>query len=944
MDAAASEPRNTAVEVFADWLAERAGPQAVGFDALVQEHPQWADELRELHETWRRLAEASEPSVAAEDGRDGDPLADSMREHPPGRYRIDGEVARGGMGAILRVWDADLRRHLAMKVALAGGGAPMASSAPRSEATRLQRFLEEARVTSQLDHPGIVPVHELGLDPEGRHYFTMKLVEGRDLKQIFELVFTGHQGWSETRALGVIEKVCEAMAYAHQKGIIHRDLKPANIMVGSFGEVYVMDWGLSRVLRREDLHDLRLAAADAPPASAGGPATGGTEASPLLTMDGVVLGTPSYMPPEQARGDIDQLTPRSDVYSIGAMLYHLLARRVPYGEPGTRTSPRDVLDRVRAGPPPPLLQCNAAVPAELVAICERAMARDPMQRYADTLAFAEDLRAYLEHRVVAAYEAGAIAELRKWIGRNRALAGAVLSAIVILVVAAVVSSSLYVMAKEETVRADAKADEAEGQRRLAAQRADDVLSLSAAKDLQELVARADALWPASPANIGAYEQWLRDAHTLLDGRPADVAHGLPARRGLADHREKFAELAARALPPSAEAPSTVRFANVDDSWWYSQLGTLIADLEALADPQTGLCSAGTGPEHGWGVQRRLEEARTIAERSVTGPAAVARWQEAIASIADPERCPKYRGLRITAQLGLLPLGRDAASGLWEFAHLPSGGPAAPGPDGAIVMHEGAGIVFVLVPGGSFWMGAQTQDPAGRNYDPEAFANEAPVHEVALDPFFVSKFEVTQDQWERFTGRNPSLYGPASIFAGERTTLLHPVEQVSGRMADTVLQRLDLQLPTEAQWERAARADTTTIWWTGPKKESLEGAANLADAFAKSHGGPSLWPYETWLDDGRIVHAPVGSYRANGFGLHDVCGNVYELCREAFGAYGLPERAGDGERQGNVAQGNIIRGGGYHNRARQVRSAFRTDVSPTYFDYAMGVRPVRRLEP
>src|SRR5262249_40564721 len=147
----------------------------------------------------------------------------------------------------------DLRRRLAMKVALGSGGAETEGSMATSPMV-VARFLEEAQVTGQLDHPGIVPVHELGIDSQGRLYFTMKLVEGRDLRHVFELVFSGKEGWSVTRALGVLQKACEAVAYAHRKGVIHRDLKPANVMVGSFGEVYVMDWGLARVLGRKDAH------------------------------------------------------------------------------------------------------------------------------------------------------------------------------------------------------------------------------------------------------------------------------------------------------------------------------------------------------------------------------------------------------------------------------------------------------------------------------------------------------------------------------------------------------------------------------------------------------------------------------------------------------------------------------------------------------------------
>ena len=174
------------------------------------------------------------------------------------RYRVGDEIGHGGMGRVLRVRDEDLHRDLAMKVLRTQGPEPLHRESPHGS-RHVARFLEEAQVTGQLDHPGIVPVHELGLDADGRVYFTMKLVEGRDLQAIFDLVFLEKEGWNETRALGVILKACEAIAYAHKKDVIHRDLKPANVMVGSFGEVYVMDWGLARVLHREDSHDIRIA-------------------------------------------------------------------------------------------------------------------------------------------------------------------------------------------------------------------------------------------------------------------------------------------------------------------------------------------------------------------------------------------------------------------------------------------------------------------------------------------------------------------------------------------------------------------------------------------------------------------------------------------------------------------------------------------------------------
>ncbi len=351
------------------------------------------------------------------------------------RYDVRNEVGRGAMGAVLRVWDADLRRQLAVKVMLAfesekGSRTPSQES---SAARRYARFLEEAQITGQLDHPGIVPVHEIGLDANGRLYFTMKLVRGRELREVLELVRKGEEGWNLTRALNVLLRVGEAMAFAHEKGVIHRDLKPDNVMVGRFGEVYVMDWGLAKVLGAKDTHDLRLRRAD------GSHSIVRTERqdqaqegdSPLATMDGDIVGTPCYMPPEQARGRLDDIGPHSDVYSVGAILYEILGGQMPYCAPGDRPSPQAVLGALINSPPTPLRTLRKDLPDELVAICEKAMARDIAARYPSMSGLTEDLRAYLEGRVVSAYESGSLAEFRKWIGRNRAFALTVGAALVI---------------------------------------------------------------------------------------------------------------------------------------------------------------------------------------------------------------------------------------------------------------------------------------------------------------------------------------------------------------------------------------------------------------------------------------------------------------------------------------------------------------------------------
>jgi serine/threonine protein kinase/tetratricopeptide (TPR) repeat protein len=361
-------------------------------------------------------------------------------------YEIEGEIARGGMGVVVKAFDRELTRDVALKVL---------RDEFRAEPRHVRRFIEEARVTARLDHPGIVPVHQVGRDAEGRAYFAMRLVRGRDLRRIIQLANANEEGWNQPRALSVILKVCEAMAYAHERGVIHRDLKPSNVMVGEFGEVYVMDWGLARVLGESDSHDLRLRrSADASIAARDDRRPSADVDSPIVTMDGEVLGTPCYMSPEQAQGRLAELGPRSDVYSVGALLYHLLAGEMPYVPSGTSLASRAVLAELAKGPPRALNAVRADVPAELIAICEKAMTREPRDRYPDMRAMAEDLRAFLERRVVAAYETGAWAEARKWVARNRALALSLASIAVALIAGLAVS--LVLEAKAETSRLHAE--------------------------------------------------------------------------------------------------------------------------------------------------------------------------------------------------------------------------------------------------------------------------------------------------------------------------------------------------------------------------------------------------------------------------------------------------------------------------------------------------------
>ncbi|MCB9795255.1 MAG: serine/threonine protein kinase [Alphaproteobacteria bacterium] len=249
---------------------------------------------------------------------DGSPLP-SVTDGELGRYRLQGELGRGGMGEVLRVLDPALNRSVAMKIIKAD---------LITRADVVARFTEEAQATAQLAHPGVVPVHELGLLPDGRLYFTMEEIQGftlRDgLRDLHDrdldfrqslLPATNPNAVTLWRLLEAFRRVCETIAYAHSRGVLHRDLKPTNVMIGDFGVVYVLDWGIAKVLKSAD--------------GDSGVQTDRSARGAHLTRKGQVLGTPKYMAPEQANGLIDKLGPHTDVYSLGVILFEVFMGRRP---------------------------------------------------------------------------------------------------------------------------------------------------------------------------------------------------------------------------------------------------------------------------------------------------------------------------------------------------------------------------------------------------------------------------------------------------------------------------------------------------------------------------------------------------------------------------------------------------------------------------------------
>ena len=327
------------------------------------------------HVNIRELSDEPEPLIQPRSAEMPASNGDSL-----GRYQIQGEIARGGMGAILRGRDIDLGRELAIKVML---------ESHRGDSEVVRRFIEEAQIGGQLQHPGIVPVYELGTFPDRRPFFAMKLVKGRTLASLLHERTGAAQDLP--RFLSIFEQICQTMAYAHARGVIHRDLKPSNVMVGSFGEVQVMDWGLAKVLATGGIAD----DAAAQPVNEtvittvrSGSSGGGSE-----SQAGSVLGTPAYMAPEQARGEVERIDERADVFGLGAILCEILAGRPPYVG-STRNELRDMAARGDLADALRRLDACSA-DSELIGLAQDCLAVDPDQRPRSAVELARRMTAYL---------------------------------------------------------------------------------------------------------------------------------------------------------------------------------------------------------------------------------------------------------------------------------------------------------------------------------------------------------------------------------------------------------------------------------------------------------------------------------------------------------------------------------------------------------------------
>ncbi len=323
-----------------------------------------------------------------------------------GRFRILRPYARGGQGEVYVARDTELNREVALKQLQAEH-----AGYPESRA----RFLLEAEVTGGLEHPGVVPVYSLGCFHDGRPFYAMRFIRGDSLKDAIESFQSaeaarrppGERSLALRQLLGRFVDVCNALSYAHSRGVLHRDLKPGNIMLGHYGETLVVDWGLAKALGRREATPGALEGTLRPSCGTGAPPT----------LAGQVVGTPAYMSPEQAAGRLDDLGPASDVYSLGATLYCLLAGRPPF----TGRDAGTIVRQVQAGDYAPVRRVKPEVAAPLEAICQKAMSRRPEDRYASPRLLADEIERWLADEPVAAWPEPIAVGARRWMRRHRPL-------------------------------------------------------------------------------------------------------------------------------------------------------------------------------------------------------------------------------------------------------------------------------------------------------------------------------------------------------------------------------------------------------------------------------------------------------------------------------------------------------------------------------------------
>ena len=900
-------------------------------------YPRLTKEItREYHELVEQLhaeiGERKPPGSLESDERladDEDNEAESI-----GYYKILDELGRGGQGVVYKAQDTRLPRIVAIKVLLHLGEAPEAL---------MRRFRREAEITSKLNHPGICGLIETGMT-KGAPYIVMPFLVGEPLskrivgvesKEEFFAIGSDDDAPEDNQArkttlfkserpeleslIRLFESIGIALHSAHEVGVVHRDIKPANIFVVENEHPIILDFGLAHM---ED------------------------ESMPALTQSGDVFGTPAYMPPEQVLGDTKHIDRRSDVWSLGVSLYECLTGQRPF----QGTTRHALVEAIRWETPQKPSKLNKSVPMDLVSVVEVALAKDPDKRYQSAEAMVEDLKRVRCYEPILAKPPGLMTRFQRWVRRRPGAALALLS----VVVGLIITLLLLREAKEAQRAAETNLSEYE---RLADLRRLDDLEREMDNDL----------WPSHPNVLARMRNWISRAEKLQarivnheeaivtirerprdknDEHQRDLDSVRIAEQELLAREQALTAMLTRATAETGEVRKTTeaalaktksdlvqlrkskdqrkhwRFIDIKDQWRHSQLEVYLNRSRVFF----GL--DGKSPDKIDIMRKRIEKADAVVRQHAEF--IQKKWQQASAEISENplyDETLKQLGGTFPAQYGLVPLGNDPQSGLAEFVHLASGEIPERDSEGQVVMTGDSGVVFVLIPCGSFEMGTDLTDAR----------RASPSHRVTLSSFLLSKFELTQSQWLSVMPTNPSRHQPGPDHTLGTSFRLHPVELISWSDSEKLLRRLSLTFPTEAQWEYACAAGTDSLYFHGNDLKSLESYANVAD-----EGSRDLLPrsvtFVKGLSDGFAQTAPIGSFKANPWGLHEISGNLQEWCADWAGPYDIPIRSGDGLRLSLSRDSRVLRGGHCLAGAFLTRRRARNWSEPNLKSTTFGLRP------